>query len=363
MLKKTDQKSTAPFSENLLKWYDANARPMPWRVAPSQSVKGIYMNPYYTWLSEVMLQQTQVVTVKEYFLKFKSKWPSVHDLAATDLEDVLKAWAGLGYYSRARNLKKCAEQIVLEHNGRFPETVDALIKLPGIGNYTASAISSIAFGKNVAVVDGNVERVITRQYCIDTPIKTAKPKVHAITQSLLSNERPGDFAQAMMDLGATLCSPKNPKCDLCPVSKNCQAFAKGTMQNYPVKEPKKAKPVRKGAAFVLINNECQIFLEKRLEKGLLAGMSQVPTTDWNSNKNGEVGIASAPKLAGQLKWQSHAPIRHTFTHFHLDLEVWSAECSTNKAEDLEGWWCDEARLKDEALPTVFMKVIKSALKA
>lgn len=346
------------FSTKLLDWYDANARQMPWRIMPADGKNGVFQDPYYTWLSEVMLQQTQVVTVREYFLKFTTKWPSVQDLANADEEDVLKAWAGLGYYSRARNLKKCADLIVAEYGGKFPDSVEELIKLPGIGDYTASAISSIAYGKAVPVVDGNVERVITRLYKIEIPIPEAKPKIRKITNTLLDKNRAGDFAQAMMDLGATICTPKKPNCDGCPVIEKCKAYKIGDMERFPIKLPKKAKPTRKGAAFVIVNSDGAIYLQKRKSSGLLAGMSEVPTTDWNSNQDGALGSGAAPKIyVMKHDWQACKPIRHTFTHFHLELEVWAI-----KHENLigNGWWSMADEIADEALPTVFRKVIKSA---
>lgn len=347
------------FSANLLNWYDANARQMPWRIMPADGKKGIFQDPYLTWLSEVMLQQTQVTTVKDYFLKFITNWPTINDLANADEEDVLKAWAGLGYYSRARNLKKCANLVVEEHNGKFPQSVDTLLKLPGIGDYTASAISSIAYGKAVPVVDGNVERVITRFKRIKTPIPEAKPQIRNITNGLLDKNRAGDFAQAMMDLGATICTPKKPDCPLCPVGDNCQANAKGDMEIYPVKIPKKAKPRRKGAAFVIVNSTGAVYLQKRKDSGLLAGMSEVPTSEWNSNEDGETGIEAAPLLCDiKNKWLACKPIKHTFTHFHLELEVWTTKSDNIKGN---GWWSAPEKIGNEALPTVFTKVIKSAL--
>lgn len=347
------------FSANLLNWYDANARQMPWRIMPADSKKGIFQDPYLTWLSEVMLQQTQVTTVKDYFLKFITNWPTVHDLANANEEDVLKAWAGLGYYSRARNLKKCANLVVEEHNGKFPQSVDTLLKLPGIGDYTASAISSIAYGKAVPVVDGNVERVITRFKRIKTPIPEAKPQIRKITNGLLDKNRAGDFAQAMMDLGATICTPKKPDCPLCPVGENCQANAKGDMEIYPVKLPKKAKPRRKGAAFVIVNSTGAVYLQKRKDSGLLAGMSEVPTSEWNSNEDGATGIEAAPLFCDiKNKWQACKSIKHIFTHFHLELEVWTTKSDNIKSN---GWWSAPEKIGNEALPTVFTKVIKSAL--
>ncbi len=344
------------FSRDLLKWYGANARTMPWRVSPSEHAEGERADPYRVWLSEVMLQQTQVVTVKNYFLKFTRLWPTVHDLAAADLEDVLKAWAGLGYYSRARNLKKCADLVVLNHNGRFPETYEGLKALPGIGDYTAAAIASIAFDQAVPVVDGNVERVFARYHRINDTFPGAKPRVRELVKKVLSQKKPGEFAQATMDLGATICTPKNPVCSLCPINSECAGFANGDQITYPRKGPKKTKPTRKGAAFIIMNASGEVFLCKRPEKGLLAGMTQVPTTDWTASKNGATGLDAVPVKA---KWNQIGVAKHTFTHFHLELEVWIATGIDKVVED--GWWCARHALEDEALPNVMRKVINVGL--
>lgn len=343
------------FSRDLLKWYAVHARSMPWRISPADHAAGKTADPYRVWLSEVMLQQTQVVTVREYFLKFTGKWPTVHDLANADLEDVLKAWAGLGYYSRARNLKKCADIVVLEHNGRFPETYDGLKALPGIGDYTAAAIASIVFGVPVPVVDGNVERVIARYDQIAETFPGAKSAVRVRVDELLDATMPGEFAQATMDLGATICTPKNPVCALCPVVKGCNGHKNGEQETYPRKVPKKAKPTRKGAAFVIINSENEVFLCKRPEKGLLGGMTQVPTTDWSAAKDGATGLEAAPLKA---EWKNFGIAKHTFTHFHLELTVWKT--INVDAVELDGWWCSQNLLKSEALPTVMHKVLSAS---
>jgi len=343
---------TSAFSRGLLDWYRAHARSMPWRVTPVDHAQGMRADPYRVWLSEVMLQQTQVATVKDYFQKFVTLWPSIHDLAAAELEDVLKAWAGLGYYSRARNLKKCADLVVLEHNGRFPERYDQLMKLPGIGDYTAAAIVSIAFDQPVPVIDGNVERVISRYYRIEETFPRAKPRVREFVTDLLDSDLPGEFAQGTMDLGATICTPRNPVCSLCPVNAGCSGFAHGDQDTYPRKEPKKAKPTRKGAAFVMMNAAGNVFLCKRSEKGLLGGMTQVPTTQWSASKDGATGSAAAPVIA---QWIAIGIAKHTFTHFHLELEVWQADNISDT--DLEGWWCPPDMLKEEALPKVMLKAL------
>ncbi len=349
------QKGEASFAHRLLEWYDANAREIPWRVPPHDHAQGIRANPYHVWLSEVMLQQTQVATVKDYFHKFITKWPTLDGLAQSDQEDVLKAWAGLGYYSRARNLKKCADVVVAEYDGKFPQTFEELKKLPGIGDYTASAIASIAFDQPVAVLDGNVERVMSRHQRIEAFFPEAKAAIKLILNSILDDNRPGEFAQATMDLGATICTPKRPACAVCPINEDCLGFKNGDAENFPYKKPKSEKPTRKGAAFVIINAKGEVFLCKRQESGLLAGMTQVPTTDWNSRQDGSYDTSEAPIEAN---WGKAGIAKHTFTHFHLELTVWK----TNNINTLpvNGWWCNIDKLSDEALPTAMRKVIEKA---
>jgi A/G-specific adenine glycosylase len=343
------------FSRQLLAWYDRHARALPWRVPPAKSKACERPDPYRVWLSEVMLQQTQVATVREYYLKFLSLWPSVHDLANADTEDVMKAWAGLGYYSRARNLKKCAGIVAVELGGVFPDNVTDLKKLPGIGDYTAAAIAAIAFGEPAAVIDGNIERVMTRQHRIDKPVRECKEQIRSLVADLLPRERPGDFAQAMMDLGATLCSPKKPGCALCPVAATCLAFAKGDMERFPVKAPKPEKPVRKGAAFVIFNSDGHVYLQKRKTSGLLGGMSEVPGSAWTARIDGATGETALPFDGA---WQKAGKARHTFTHFHLELEVWHTEATHHRGD---GWWSTPDALPGEALPTVMKKAISVVL--
>ena len=342
------------FAPLLLDWYDRHARALPWRVAPSDRKLGILPNPYHVWLSEVMLQQTTVATVKSYFEKFITLWPTLSDLAASDEEDVLKAWAGLGYYSRARNLKKCADVLARGHSGRFPETQAELIKLPGIGDYTSAAIAAIAFDEPAPVVDGNIERVVTRFTADSTPLPKVKANCRDFMLQHTPEARPGDFAQAMMDLGATICSPKNPACSLCPVNAGCAAHKVGNILEFPVKAAKKAKPVRKGAAFLAFRDDGALWLTKRADQGLLAGMTCVPSTGWTASIDGATGIQSAP-FDG--KWLLAGQIRHTFTHFHLELEIWSAETDASG----EGWWSLPDELAHEALPTLFKKAVVVAV--
>ena len=343
------------FSTQLLIWYDQNARKLPWRIPPQDSKVGLLPDPYHVWLSEVMLQQTTVATVKSYFDKFIANWPRLEDLAAASEEDVLRAWAGLGYYSRARNLKKCADQIVSEFDGIFPTRREELIKLPGIGPYTSAAISTIAFGVKSAVVDGNIERVVTRFTDNSTPLPLAKKDCEEFMQLQTPEQRPGDFAQAMMDLGATICTPRKPVCGICPILGGCASQKSGTSELLPVKAPQKIKPVRKGAAYILMRSDGALWLQKRPDKGLLAGMTQIPTTNWTVGQDGELGSENAPIVA---PWISCGEIRHTFTHFHLKLQVWKT-ISDAPLED--GWWANADTLGAEALPTVMKKAISLAM--
>ena len=345
--------TTRCLSNDLLNWYDHNARELPWRIGPSQRKGGTIANPYHVWLSEVMLQQTTVTTVTGYYSKFLALWPDVNDMAAANEEDILKAWAGLGYYSRARNLKKCADIVAADFNGRFPDNAKDLQKLPGIGEYTAVAIAAIAFDQAEPVVDGNIERIVSRLNCIDTPLPKSKPAIREIMAKLVPVCRPGDFVQAMMDLGATICTPRSPFCDKCPIHHHCKA-ATTDPSRWPIKLPKKAKPERVGTAFVAIGGDGAILLQKRADKGLLAGMSEVPTTDWNSRKDGEVSIDAAPFEA---EWHNCGTVRHTFTHFHLTLHVYRT--GLTKRPESNGWWSID--VASEALPTVFRKVIEKAL--
>ncbi|WP_350332870.1 A/G-specific adenine glycosylase [Coralliovum pocilloporae] len=346
-------------AEALLDWYDRHARSLPWRVSPDDRRQGIVADPYAVWLSEIMLQQTTVQAVKPYFEKFLSLWPTVAHMAAADEEDILRAWAGLGYYSRARNLHKCARMIAAECDGRFPETASELKSLPGIGDYTSAAIASIAFDEAVPVVDGNVERVITRLQRIATPLPKAKQEVKAFTADILSVARPGDYAQATMDLGATVCTPKRPACGVCPWMEPCQARHHGDQLLYPVKAPKKEKPTRYGHVFVILNDRNEVLLRKRPDKGLLASMMEVPGTEWREGELLPVAYADAP--AGTSFRELPVPVRHTFTHFHLVLTVHVAEPVSPGNSVPEGRWIARAAVVDEALPNVFRKVLAAAL--
>ncbi len=344
------------FSRKLLSWYDIHHRELPWRVTPGMAAKGVVNNPYHVWLSEVMLQQTTVQAVKAYFEKFTSLWPEIEDLASASEEDVMKAWAGLGYYARARNLKKCAETIAHDYGGRFPATKTELKTLPGIGDYTAAAIAAIAFNQPAAVMDGNVERVVSRLFAISDPLPGSKPAMKAKVDALTPANRPGDFAQAMMDLGATICTPKRPACALCPFKADCRALDAHDPELFPVKAPKKARPLRLGAAFVAQNPDGDIWLQRRRPSGLLGGMSEVPTTEWNSRHDGATDVSAAPCPAD---WQPCGSVSHVFTHFELRLSVYLAR--NVKAVPGHGWWSPVANIDGEALPTVMKKAINAAI--
>ncbi len=341
-------------ANRLLAWYDRHARKLPWRVPPDQGKRGVMPDPYHVWLSEVMLQQTGVVTIRSYFEKFIETWPTVQHLADSPLEDVLKAWAGLGYYSRARNLKACADTVSSSLGGSFPQSASELQKLPGIGPYTAAAISTIAFGGTEPVVDGNIERVSTRHLADATPLPKVKKACHQFMARHTPATRPGDFVQAMMDLGATICTPRNPACSLCPIAADCRAGLNGTAMNFPVRPPRKPKPTRVGAAFVAERQDGAIWLTRRGQTGLLAGMATVPTTGWTASRDGETGVVAAP-FKGQ--WKRCNTVRHTFTHFHLELEVWRSQIRRASGE---GWWASQAEIPAEALPSLMRKVIAAA---
>ncbi len=337
----------------LLNWYDRHARQLPWRTPPKSGGRA---DPYHVWLSEIMLQQTTVVTVQPYFLKFLAKWPLVEDLAAAPLDEVLTAWAGLGYYARARNLHKCAGVVVAEHGGKFPQNESDLLKLPGIGPYTAAAIAAIAFDRQATVVDGNVERVMARLFAVTDEMPAAKPLLKEKAATLTPAKRPGDYAQGVMDLGATICTPTSPACGLCPWSDVCAARAQGIEASLPKRAPKKQKPVRRGTAFFVRNKAGEILLRQRPEKGLLAKMIEVPSSEWVVD--GSFGDRKAAPLP-KLKWQKlEGHVAHTFTHFHLELEVHVAQAS--KAPE-GAFWAAEDKLEDHALPSLMRKVIKKAI--
>jgi len=283
-------------------------------------------------------------------------WPNITSLGAAEPEEILKAWAGLGYYSRARNLKKCADIVCGELGGVFPTTAKELKKLPGIGEYTSAAIAAIAFGERVGVVDGNVERVMARVHAISTPLPRARLEIQLLVSNLVPRQRPGDFAQAMMDLGATLCTPKNPGCRRCPWQMWCKANSQSRQGEFPVKLPKKIPPVRRSAAFVAMSAGGEILLRKRGDKGMLAGMSEVPSGDWSASRDGATGIDGAPFRAN---WQHSGVVRHTFTHFQIEMKVYC--CLLARRANVDGWWVHRDVIMDEALPTLMKKNLGVAL--
>jgi A/G-specific adenine glycosylase len=340
-------------AEKLLDWYDAHARVLPWRAKP-----GVLPDPYHVWLSEIMLQQTTVAAVRDYYIAFLKLWPAVEDLAAASQDDVLRAWAGLGYYARARNLHACAKVIMRDWNGRFPSTEAELRTLPGIGPYTSAAIASIAFDRPHAAVDGNVERVMARLYAIKTPLPAAKPEIRERTQSLVPPKRAGDFAQALMDLGATICTPRVANCQICPWTEHCGGRKAGVAESLPRKLPRQKIPARHGIAFWVEREDGFVLLRRRPQKGLLGGMMEFPSSDWSSRKSGK---AVPPVLA---RWQKRAAtIQHTFTHFHLQLEVWKAVISgpPEYVADGDFSWVHKDELGDEALPSLMRKVAAAIL--
>ncbi|WP_417580102.1 A/G-specific adenine glycosylase [Pelagibacterium sp.] len=333
----------------VLGWYDRHARDLPWRVPPAERARGVLPNPYFVWLSEIMLQQTTIAAVRKYFAAFTALWPTVQNLAAARLDDVLVQWAGLGYYARARNLHACAIAVVEHHGGVFPRTAAALRELPGIGDYTSAAIAAICHDEPVAVVDGNVDRVVSRYIALPKPVREEKPLVRATVQSAVP-ERAGDFAQAMMDLGATICAPRRANCLLCPLETGCKGTRTGSPLAFPVPPVKAVRPTRYGHAFVIFHPEGKIFLRQRGPKGLLAKMTEVPGSEWTSQE-------TEPDFPFEAKWKSVGSIEHVFTHFRLIVEVWTI---TRDHPLDEGWWASMAALDNEALPSVFKKMLKAA---
>ncbi len=342
-------------NRRLLAWYAREARDLPWRAGAGQAA-----DPYRVWLSEIMLQQTTVAAVRGFYEKFLGLWPDIHALAAAPLDDVLRAWAGLGYYARARNLHACARQLAAELAGRFPDTEAGLRALPGIGPYTAAAIAAIAFGKPHAAIDGNAERVIARLYAIDTPLPAAKPEIRAHAQALVPQTQPGDFAQALMDLGATICTPRRPSCHLCPWTDHCAGRRKGLAHTLPRKAAKRPVPTRRGVAFWIERGDGAVLLRRRPDKGLLGGMMEIPSTPWTARAPRHPETA-APLAAAWRRLSGK--VEHTFTHFHLELSVLKSESiATGELRAGGGYrWVRHRDLAAEALPTLMRKVVALAL--
>ena len=351
-------------AQSLLAWYDREARDLPWRVHPGRHGNR-RPNAYRVWLSEIMLQQTTVKAVIPYYANFLKRWPTVSRLAQASLDDVLAAWAGLGYYSRARNLHRCAQVVATEHGGKFPRTEAELRALPGIGPYTAAAIASIAFGAHATPVDGNIERVTTRLFALTEPLPSAKPMIKKLAASITPAERAGDYAQALMDLGATICTPKRPSCLVCPIQTDCLARAEGIEAQLPLKGAKPERPVRVGLAFVALREDGYVLLRKRPESGLLGGMLEVPSTEWiDTLPPINEALRAAPVRADW--WATPGLVVHVFTHFRLEMSVYRAIVP---AEATLTFWADPQRcewvarrdLDRVALPTVMRKIIAHGL--
>lgn len=344
-----------PIADAILAWYDRHARRLPWRVGPRERAAGIRPDPYRVWLSEVMLQQTTVAAVKPYFDAFVERWPTVAELAAAPEEAVMKAWAGLGYYSRARNLKAAADAVAAA-GGSFPTTAAELGSLPGIGAYTAAAIAAIAFDEPAAVVDANIERVIARLFAIQTPLPAAKTEIRRLQETLTPRVRPGDYAQAMMDLGAAICTPKRPACALCPVSDPCVGRSRNEQERFPVRGEKADRATRRGVAYVAVRRDGAVLLRLRPRRGLLGGMAEVPSHGWDSRP----GNVEAPPL--EAEWiAAPGAVIHVFTHFRLELTVLHARMPDNSPTPEGHWWSMPEDLPGEALPSLMRKAIEAAV--
>jgi A/G-specific adenine glycosylase len=347
-------------AQALLAWYDRERRVLPWRSTPGETP-----DPYQVWLSEIMLQQTTVKAVLPRYGAFLRRWPDVNALARAELGEVLAAWAGLGYYARARNLHACARAVADRHGGQFPTEEIELRKLPGVGGYTAAAISAIAFGRRATPVDGNIERVAARLFAVTTPLPEAKSEIKALAETLTPVERPGDFAQAMMDLGATICTPRRPACGLCPVRPDCRGYAEGLAEALPYRAEKGERPRRRGVAFVALRSDGAVLLRERPLRGLLGGMLETPSSPWEeSAPNGTSVERHAPVKADWRKLPGQ--VEHTFTHFHLELEVYRAEVGhgaqpKRAAEPERCRWLKLRELSGAALPSVMRKVLLHAL--
>lgn len=347
-----------PPAHLLLDWYDRHRRVLPWRSGPGQSA-----DPYHVWLSEIMLQQTTVKAVGPYYHRFLEKFPTVQDLASAERDAVLAAWAGLGYYSRARNLHACAQQVVAL--GGFPHTVEGLLTLPGIGAYTAAAVAAIAFGVPVVPVDGNVERTTARLFAIEAPLPAARKTLAQLGAQLnegkAAQARPSDFAQALFDLGASLCAPRSPACGVCPWQGHCAGQKTGLAPSLPRRTPKAVKPVRYGVHFLVVDEAAQVLLRKRPETGLLAAMTELPGTEWRTTPWPQAeALRHAPVPAD---WQPCGTVKHVFTHFTLEVSVFAAQVKrfSNQAGQV-GFLAPVGQVASLSLPSVMMKCLKAGLK-
>jgi A/G-specific adenine glycosylase len=351
-----------PDSATLLAWYDRHRRKLPWRAAPGNAA-----DPYRVWLSEIMLQQTTTKAVAPYFAKFLARWNDVRALAAAPLSEVLGAWAGLGYYARARNLHGCARVVVERYGGTFPQSESALRELPGIGRYTAAAISAIAFDVPATPVDGNIERVVARLFAVSAPLPQAKPDLQRLACTLTPCRRAGDFAQAMMDLGATICTPKRPACALCPWMESCAGYSSGDPALFPQRTPKRGGTLRRGAAFVVLRADGFLLVRTRPATGLLGGMTEVPNSDWLADFD-EVNVSDGAPRFGPAKknlpiaWRRiPGVVRHVFTHFPLELSVYWARVSADVSAPKGTRWIECGKIAEEALPSLMRKVVARAL--
>ncbi len=337
----------------LLAWYDRHRRRLPWRALPGEQP-----DAYRVWLSEIMLQQTTVKAVAPYYIQFLKRWPSVRKLAAAKLDDVLRAWAGLGYYARARNLHACAKAVAQQHRGRFPDSEAALRALPGIGAYTAAAIAAIAFGRRAVAIDGNIERVIARLFVVEQPLPAAKPEIRRLAETLVPQRRPGDFTQAMMDLGATICTPNKPACVLCPWFEACIARRRGDQETFPRKAAKVEGKLRRGASFVVTRADGHVLVRSRPPSGLLGGMTEVPSTAWAQDFDDAGALGEAPLKAA---WRRRpGVVEHGFTHFPLQQSVYVAKVPAKTKAPAGMRWVALADLHGEALPNVMRKVVAHA---
>jgi A/G-specific adenine glycosylase len=340
----------------LLDWYDRHRRRLPWRPPVGERA-----DPYRVWLSEIMLQQTGVKTVGPYFEKFLARWPDVAALGSASQDDVLRMWAGLGYYSRARNLHACAVAVLRDHGGVFPDTEAGLRQLPGIGPYTAAAIGAIAFDIRTMPVDGNIERVVSRLFAVEEPLPQAKPRIQELAATLLGPSRAGDSAQALMDLGSSICTPKKPACALCPLNEDCAARSRGDQEIFPRKAPKRAGTLRRGAAFIVTRGD-ELLVRTRAEKGLLGGMTEVPGSEWLAGQDDKAALQQAPALKGVARWHRKAGVvTHVFTHFPLELVIYTAKLAARSRAPDGMRWVPIATLAGEALPNVMRKAIAHGL--
>lgn len=348
----TDQ-DIIEFRREILKWYDSHKRVLPWRT-----LSGHKNDPYKVWLSEIMLQQTTVQAVIPYFLKFIKKWPTIEALANENTQNVMNAWAGLGYYARARNLHKCAKVVTKQYNGIFPKEQTELKTLPGIGDYTSAAITSIAYGQPATVVDGNIERIMARYFAVQAPLPASKKELKALAH-IFSNgqtERPGDYAQALMDLGATICTPKSPSCELCPIKIGCRAHQEGLEEKLPLKIKKNIKPKKIGYVYRIRNMNGDLLLHTRPENGLLGGMIGLPTSDWILEKKyKDLKHIDNIKILNNTLTNINKTIQHSFTHFDLDLHLYEMTYTKSLSLPDRYFWCRNEEINNLFLPTVFKK--------